>query len=377
MFENFRIPDPSEHAPLRETVRRFVATELDRGAFLPRVNSWMVHDRAFSMRCAGAGFVGMTLPARYGGGDRSLLERHVVAEELLAAGAPLAAHWIADRQSGAQILRYGSEAIRQRLLPEIAAGRCCFAIGMSEPDVGSDLAAVRMRAQQVADGWRLHGSKLWTSNADKADWLIALCRTAPAEGNRHAGLTQVLVDLRRAGVRIRTVENIAGDHDFCEVHFDDYPVHHEEVLGTPGEGWPLVMQELALERSGPDRYLTTFPLLAAALRDGALPEGEVAGLGRMVARLTTLQAMSIAVAESVAARRPGELEAALVKDAGARFEQAIPDFVRDAAVRTPRRGGDALEDALARATLYSPSFSLRGGTREILHGIIARGVGLR
>ena len=126
------------------------------------------------------GWIGMTWPTRYGGHERSALERYVVIEELLAAGAPVYAHWVADRQSGPLLLRFGSEEQRQTILPRIAAGECYFAIGMSEPDSGSDLASVRTRAERTNDGWRIDGTKVWTSNAHRSHYMIALCCTGPA-----------------------------------------------------------------------------------------------------------------------------------------------------------------------------------------------------
>jgi acyl-CoA dehydrogenase len=377
MFESFTIPDPRQLVALRHNVRRFIDDEIAAGGFLRGVNSWMTWNRPFSERCAAAGFVGMTLPEAYGGHGRSFLERHVVAEELLAAGAPLASHWIADRQSGPQILRHGTESVRRRLLPEIAAGRCSFAIGMSEPDVGSDLASVKTRGEPVDGGFRLYGTKLWTSNADKAEWLIALCRTAPATQNRHAGLTQVLVDLKRGGVTVRPVCTIAGEKDFCEVHFDGYFVPHEEVLGEAGQGWALVMQELVSERSGPDRFLSTYSLLATAIEQDVVGDEGARDVGRAVVMLGALQSMSLAVAAAVTSGDVAETEAVMVKEAGTTFEQDLPEIIRRASSLRPERSETGLEGMLGLSILYSPSFSLRGGTREILRSIVARKVGMR
>ena len=121
--------------------------------------------------------------------------RFVITQEMLAAGAPCFAHWIADRQSGPQILRHGSERAKRLLLPRICRGECFFGIGMSEPDSGSDLAAVRTRAVRRDGGWVINGSKIWTSNAHRVHYLIALVRTGDAGEDRHGGLTQFIVDL--------------------------------------------------------------------------------------------------------------------------------------------------------------------------------------
>src|SRR3712207_340652 len=128
------------------------------------------------------------------------MERYAVTEELLAAGAPVAAHWIADRQIGPSLLRYGTAEQQGRFLPAITRGECYFAIGMSEPDAGSDLAAVSTRATKVADGWRLDGTKVWTSNAHRSHAFFVLARTSPrAEGDRRSGLSQFLVMLDAPG----------------------------------------------------------------------------------------------------------------------------------------------------------------------------------
>src|SRR5258706_7811822 len=191
---------------LRAEVRAFLRDELDNTTPAEhRVNSWSVFDDAFTRKLARRGWIGMTWPKRYGGAERSALERYVLPEELLAAGAPVGAHWIADRQSGPALLRYGSEAQRERYLPAITRGECFFCIGMSEPNAGSDLASVRTRGVKTAEGWRITGQKVWTTHAHQAHMMIALVRTATAEGvapkvsgrpgdgpKRHEGLTQFL-----------------------------------------------------------------------------------------------------------------------------------------------------------------------------------------
>jgi len=372
MFIDVNFPADAGFLALRESVRTFLRGEIDRGAFKPTTNSWMVFDREFSGRCGEAGFVGLAIPGVYGGAGRSLAERHVVFEELLAAGAPVGSHWIADRQSSLQLLRSGRDRLKRKLLPRIATGRCSFAIGMSEADVGSDLASVRARATKVNGGWELTGTKLWSTNAHRADYMIALFRTSPLDGDRHKGLTQFVIDLSRGGVVARPMPNLAGDMDFCEVAFDGYIARDDEVLGEPGDGWKLVMQELVSERSAPDRYLSTFALLSEAVRRGAGQDDMACEIGRLISRLSTLQAMSLSVAKGISAGRRMDLEALIVKDIGTHFEQEVPESVRRMlGARACRESDDALEASLAEAVLYAPSFSLRGGTREILRGIIA------
>ncbi|WP_245633871.1 acyl-CoA dehydrogenase family protein [Amycolatopsis jejuensis] len=216
---------------LRAEVRAFLAEY--GGA--PQVDSWLTGwDEEFTRALAAKGWVGMTVPPEYGGPGRSHLERFVVTEELLAAGAPVAAHWIADRQIVPSLLKYGTEEQKQRYLPAIARGECFFGIGMSEPDSGSDLASVRTKGTRADAGWRITGTKVWTSGAHRADAFICLARTSPLDpDHRHAGLSQFIVDLRSPGVEIRPIVSMNGAHHFNEVILDDVLA---PVFGTIGEG---------------------------------------------------------------------------------------------------------------------------------------------
>ncbi|RFB06267.1 acyl-CoA dehydrogenase [Parvularcula marina] len=372
----FCVPvDPGE---LRAEIRSFIA---DNRPELPpesRANSWAVGDAAFSRALGRAGYIGMTWPKAYGGHERHALERYIVLEELLAAGAPVGMHWIADRQSGALLLRYGNEALREKYVPGMAAGEIYACIGMSEPGAGSDLAAVRTAARRKDDGWVVNGQKVWTTNAHNAAFMIALVRTSEGE-KRQDGLSQVLIELDRPGVDVRPVIDITGGHDFNEVFLDDVFVPDENILGQEGNGWRQVTAELSLERSGPERYLSSYALVTA-LADHVRHAGNeqaVALLGRMVAETWSLRSMSMSVAAKLAGGDDPALEAAIVKDLGNGFEQDIPR-----AVQAVIEGVDLADDEefvriLRTLLMVSPSFSLRGGTREILKSIIARGLGLR
>jgi len=224
--------EPGTLPPRAEELRAQVREFLGSWAFTPRCDSWLTGaDPAFSRALGERGWLGMTLPERYGGHGRSPLERFVVIEELLAAGAPVGAHWIADRQTGPSILAHGTEEQKQRFLPAIARGEGFFAIGMSEPDSGSDLASVRTRAEVDGEGgWRLNGTKVWTSGAHIAHAILLLARSAPLENDRHAGLSQFIVPLPSEGVTIRPILGLSGEHHFNEVVFDDVFVPWENVF---------------------------------------------------------------------------------------------------------------------------------------------------
>jgi len=377
-FEPVQLPAAAQE--LRRQVRALIAEEVAAGAFNPSRHSWSSFDAGFSRKCGERGFIGMLWPKKYGGHERTALERYVVTEEMLAGGAPVGGHWVADRQSGNQILRNGSERARSEILPRIAAGTCYFAIGMSEPDSGSDLAAVRTRAVKAEGGWKISGTKVWTSSAHRAHFLIALVRTAPKEEDRHAGLTQFIVDLSKPGVSVRPIYNLYGGHDFNEVVFDDYFVPDDMVMGGVGLGWKMVTSELAFERSGPDRFLSTYRLFLESIRTvGPAPDDRAANeIGRFIAHVSTLRRMSTSVAGMLEKGAQPNVEAALVKDIGTTFEREIPEMFRHLIPTEPALGsGESYPELLGMTMLQAPGFTIRGGTREILRGIIARGLGLR
>jgi alkylation response protein AidB-like acyl-CoA dehydrogenase len=374
----------AEHEALRADVRAFLAEQRAAGGYVPRVDCWISGwDPDFSRRLAGRGWLGMTIPSEYGGHGRSHLERYVVTEELLAAGAPVAAHWVADRQVGPSLMRYGTDFQRRRYLPGIARGEMFFAIGMSEPEAGSDLAGVRTRAVRVDGGWQLTGTKVWTSGAHHARACFALARSAPLDpSQRHAGLSQFIVEFDSPGVEVRPIRLLTGQHHFNEVVLDRAFVPDELVLGQPGDGWAQVTSELAIERSGPERILSTFPLLVAWLADlekqHEVDLGVADAVGAAVARLITLRQLSLSVAGALTSGTEVDVPAAVVKDLGTRFEGELVDAVAAHAGVAPEPDApDELPRMLAEGLLHAPGFTLRGGTSEVLRSVMARGMGLR
>jgi alkylation response protein AidB-like acyl-CoA dehydrogenase len=372
---------PPDALAARRRVREFLAAEQEAGHYTPHRSSWSTFDGEFSRRAGAAGFIGVTWPKEFGGQALSSLVRFVITQEMLAAGAPCFAHWIADRQSGPQILRHGSERAKRLLLPRICRGECFFGIGMSEPNSGSDLAAVRTRAVKRGDGWVINGAKIWTSNAHRVHYLIALVRTGDAGEDRHGGLTQFVIDLSRPGVTVRPIHNLSGGHEFNEVFFQDYVVADDMMVGGEGQGWSMVTAELAFERSGPDRFLSDYRLLVELInRVGPNPDQQQAvEIGRLISHLAALQRMSASIAVLLDQGKSPNTEAALVKDVGTAFERDLPEVARrlvsvEASLDDP---DDLFAETLGHVCLHAPSFTLRGGTREILRGIIARGLGLR
>lgn len=382
LFPDFGAPeiDPPHTAALRAEVRAFIEEEKRAGHIKFGQQTWTTWDRGFSERCAARGYVAMTWPKAYGGHERSPFDRYVVCEELLAAGAPQGSHWIADRQSGPQILRNGTEAVKWKILPEIAAGRCTFGIGMSEPDSGSDLSSIRTRADRVPGGFELHGRKVWTTNAQHADYIIVLCRTEPKGENRYAGLSQLVVPMKgNDRIKVRPLVNLAGARELNEIVFDGAFIPEDHLLGKGGDGWKLVTEELGFERSGPDRILSTFGVLAvmADIAGRASDRHAAVEIGRLLSRLTSIRQLSRAIAARLSRGDPASGLATAMKDLGTTLEQEIPEVARRLLDLRPVSDGGEAAAALATAILNAPSFSLRGGTREILKGIIARELGLR
>lgn len=363
---------------LRTEVRAFLAEALADMPAREKARNWSGGDAAFSRKLGARGWIGMRWPKQYGGHERSALERYVVLEELLAAGAPVGAHWVVDRQSGPLLLRYASEVVKMDLLPRMARGELHFCIGMSEPDSGSDLASIRSRADRSANGWQVNGSKLWTSGADHADFMIALLRTDQNAATKHAGLSQFLIDMKTPGITVRPIRNLMGDAHFTEVLFENAELPAHSLIGQEGDGWSQVTAELTLERSGPERYLSSIQLVLEML-DAAFADNQrhTAALGRLVAELATLRQMSLGIAGMLSRGENPALLAAIVKDQGAVLEQRIPELAHDLFGVQVGQTGSTLEEVMSFTVQAAPSFSLRGGTREILRGIIAKGLGLR
>jgi len=376
---------PAGTNSFRAEVKAFLQSSLEPAPADIRARSWMGFNAAFSKKLAARGWVGVTLPARYGGASLDAFSRFVLVEELLAAGAPVSAHWIADRQSGPLILKFGTEAQRQFYLPKICSAEAFFCIGMSEPNAGSDLASVGTRATRCqidgSSGWRLNGRKIWTTNAQHCHYMIALVRSSGEPQDRQKGLSQFIVDLALPGVTVRPIRDLAGDAHFSEVFFDNVLLADDALIGNEGSGWAQVNAELAFERSGPERVYSSIVLLEhwiTCLRKTPAASAHAATIGRFATHLATLRNMSIAVTAKLVNGESPLVEAALVKDIGTEFEQSIPAVIEAAIAMDPDAPVDAeLYRAVAYVSQVAPTYSLRGGTREILRGMIARGLGLR
>jgi alkylation response protein AidB-like acyl-CoA dehydrogenase len=368
--------DPADEATdLRHEVRTMLAEWFSQGDRTPHIDGWVSGwDPELSRLLAVRGWVGMAIPVQYGGQGRSPYLRHIVAEELVAAGAPVAFHWFADRQIAPALLRYGNETLRRYYLPRIAAGAYSFALGLSEPEAGSDLGAVRTSARKTEGGWLISGVKVWTSNAHRADSMTVLARDSSKRGEPNAAaLSQFIVDLPSPGVTVRPIRQLGGAHHFNEVELDEAFVADDHLLGTPGEGWRQVTSELAWERSGPERFLSTYPLFSAAVDAYPGPDGPQRDherrIGETLARFCTMHHLSLRVAAALARGETPAVAAALVKDLGTTLENDVIDAVAPLCESAPEIGS-----LFREAVLSQPGFTLRGGSTEVLRGIVAREV---
>jgi alkylation response protein AidB-like acyl-CoA dehydrogenase len=342
-------------------------------------------DPEFSRKMGKRGWIGLTWSSKYGGQDKSALERYIVTEEMLRAGAPVGAHWIADRQHAPMLLEHGTEEQKLDILPRIAAGECYFAIGLSEPGAGSDLANVKTKAEKVdaknGGGWKINGQKIWSSGAHICHYMVALLRTSPADGrNRHVGLSQIMVDLKAPGVTVKPITDLSGDAHFNEVYFEDVIVPDDALLGEEGGGWKQVTGELAMERSGPERFLSSYITLETAISQltGKMGSDSYGRLGKLIASLRTLRGMSWGIANLLNQGVSPETEAALVKDLGNRLENDLTQQVRAMLNDLPPEElSDEMQRILNIGILRSPPNTLRGGTTEVMRGITARQLGLR
>lgn len=364
-----------ELVALRHEVREFLSECRREGTFTPAVDSWVRGwDEEFSRELGRRGYLGMTIPRELGGQGRTHLERFVVTEELLAAGAPVAAHWIADRQVGPSLLAHGTREQQDEYLPRIARGECYFAIGMSEPNSGSDLASVRTKATKVDCGYVISGVKVWTSGASHAEAFFVLARTAPlGDAAKHEGLSQFVVPLDSPGVDIRPIVSSDGFHHFNEVFLNDVFVPESAVIGSVGAGWAQVTSELSFERSGPERFMSAYALMDAFLAAGVGVDPSAPDLGRMAARLAGLHTMSFGVANRLHLGDPADTDAALVKLLGTAFEGDVVSWAGDVSDRAEDwDAAGPLGQQLRVAQVQRAGFTLRGGTSEVLRGVVAR-----
>lgn len=357
------------HQPdeIRAAIRALLAGRGDR----PMLDSWMRGmDSELSRALGAAGWIGMTWPPPFGDAA-SQLARLALTEELLRVGAPVCAHWTADRQIGPSLIRYGNPSLQDEFLPRIRRGDLVVAIGLSEPDAGSDLAALRTRARRVEGGWVVDGTKVWTTSAHKAEVTYLLARTGEP-GGRKDGLTEFLVDIDSPGLAVRPILELGGEHHFNEMVFQSVFVPDERVIGTVGNGWQQAADTLAFERGGAERYLSDYPLLVAAVqRVRAMPDrGMTSRIGAVAGQMVALRHINVDLARSLDAGEVPSLLAAELKLVGTLLEHDIVEVARE--VTAVCGSDDQINRLLTQGVTAMPASTIRGGTSEVMRTIIGR-----
>ena len=378
-------PTPAQEA-LRSEVREFMAADPAARARPFAEDGWIAgFDRAFSRRLAERGWIGLTWPREYGGSQRSYLDRLIVTEELLLAGAPVAAHWFGDRQIGPALLAHGTSDQKRELLPRITRADVSFSVGMSEPGAGSDLANLQTRAELHGDTFRIRGQKIWTSFAGEAEYCYLVART-DASSSGHRGISELLVPMDAPGITVRPILDMVGEEHFGEVFFDDVEVPRSALIGQLDRGFYQIMQQLDYERSGIERLISNAPLwrdvLALARERGQTRDPLLRQeIGEIEIALACGRGLIYRVAALLSEGRIPSHEAAVAKTFCTSLEQRIASLAARLlgpfAPLAPGEERAPLRGRAARGLLYAPAYTIQGGTNEILRNIIAeRGLGL-
>ena len=349
---------------LRDEAREFARDAVQR--FGRANDSWISgYSRALSRELGARGWIGMGWPKEHGGGARSPLDRLIVAEELITAGAPIGASWFADRQMGPALIAYGSAEQQRRYLPLILSGETTWCIGMSEPNAGSDLAALQTSAVRDGDHYVINGQKIWTSFAARADFCYLICRTS-REPAPHRGISEIIVPMDTPGIEVRPIRDLTESEHFCEVWFTDVRVPAENLVGVVGGAFSQTMRQLEHERGGIDRLVSNRALFDIARQradtSDPLVRQEIAALeiGYRVGRLLVMR--------SVMGQAPPGFAAA-TKCMCTEHEQRVADFVG----RT--LGAEALLwDVVSRGIVYAPGYTIMGGTSNVLRNILGERV---
>lgn len=374
--------------PEQEAFRQQVKAFLQESLVQPQIpeDGWIVgFDKAFSKKMAKRGWIGLTWPKEFGGKGRSYLDRLILTEELLRCGAPVAAHWLGDRQMGPSILRYGTVQQKRKFLPGIMSGDMVFCIGMSEPGAGSDLAGLQTQATEDGDHYVINGQKIWTSFAHLADYCYLVARTDP-DVPKHKGISEFLVDMKTPGITIKPIVDMTGAHHFNEVFFDNVRIPKDSVVGELNRGWYQIASQLDYERSGIERLMSNYPLLGA-IKQHAKEQGLLRSkivrhrLAQLHIEFNMGKLMVYKVAWLLSSGVIPNAESAAAKAYCTEFEQRLAQTASELlggyGQLLPGSHAAILNGRIARAYLYAPAYTIQGGTSTILRQIIAnRGLGL-
>ena len=353
-----------EHVALRTRAREIAQDAVKRyGRFN---DTWMNgYSKEFSAELGALGWIGMTWPTEFGGGGRPAIERLIIAEEMIAAGAPIAASWFADRQMGPALIAYGTKQQQDAFLPNMLAGKTTWCIGMSEPNAGSDLASLKTFAQDDGDEWVINGQKIWTSFGEVADYCYLICRTSN-DGPPHAGISEIIVPMNTPGIDVRPIQDMTTNRHFCEVFYTDVRVPKANLVGKQGGAFAQTMRQLEHERGGIDRLVSNKALydMAVLQADSSNPlvRQEIARIeiGYRVGRILVIR--------EVLKQAPAGFSAA-TKCFCTELEARISDFVF-----TTLGMQATLWDDVTQGLAYAPGYTIMGGTSNVMRNIIGERV---
>lgn len=380
-----------EQEAFRREVRGFLESEIGAGAFQPMCDGWIQgYSPEFTRKMAARGWIGLSWPKEYGGQGRSQLDRLILTEELLRYGAPAACHWFADRQIGRSIMAYGTDEQKEELLPLILKGEAYVALGMSEPEAGSDLAALRTRAVEDGDEYVIDGQKLWTSCARFMTHVYLVARTDP-EAPKHRGISEFVFDATLPGISVRPIIDITGSEAWGEVFYDGVHIPRKNLIGEKNRGFYQIMNQLDYERAGLERLMGNYPLFDAIIgftretKRGGVPLSKDPLIRQKLAQLRVEfeagRLLTYRVVMVMEEGRAPNVEAAMAKAYCTTFEQHLASTATDILGLYGQLVAESrwapIFGMAPHSYLGSKGYSLQAGTTEVLRNIVAsRGLGL-
>jgi len=380
-----------EQESFRQEVRDFLEKKIECGAFKIISNGWLENSsQEFSKEMSERGWIGMTWPKEYGGQERTYMDRAILMEEMLTCQAPIAYHFLADRQVGPAIIHFGNDDHKKEYLPKIINAEISMVLGLSEPNAGSDLVSVKTYAKEEGDFFILNGQKVWTTGAHRADYIWMIVKT-DLDAPKHKGISEFILDLKTPGVTVRPIINIAGVHSFNEVFFEDVKVPKENLVGVKNRGFYQLMAQVDYERAGLERLMQNYPVFVNLVEYVKKEKRNGQPLSKDPMVRNTLAELEVEyqigrlfcyqVAWTLTQGRIPNYEAALCKAYCTQYEQRLSD----AATRIlglygqlmPGSKWAPMDGEAADSYLWSVSYTLQGGSLEVLKNIVAtRGLGL-
>jgi alkylation response protein AidB-like acyl-CoA dehydrogenase len=335
--------------------------------------------REWQRRLHEGGWTGLDWPREYGGREGTLTQSAIFYEELGHARAPLPANILGLLLGGPTVMTWGTEAQKERHLAPILSGEEIWCQGFSEPEAGSDLAALKTRAVKDGEEWVISGQKVWTSLAQYSKWCMLIARTDPTASRKHEGLTYFLLDMDQPGVEVAPLRQMTGESEFNEVFFDGARVPDEAVLGGVGNGWKVTLTTLMNERAGIAffsqvrlRQLVDALIVEAAQRGRLEDESVAARIGELHTRTESLRLLAWKGLEGIELYGQPGPEGSLTKWLWSETNQLLSRTAVDVL------GGEALltggSSSWGFELLRAPGNSIEGGTTEILKNIVAERV---